>query len=656
MTPRAYNGKNGIRYTPGRKIGQGGEGTVFEVQENTSLVIKVYNEALNSDKSEKLLYMASIANDELVKFAAWPLDVLFDQSQKICGFVMNKLQAYVPLHSLFSPMERKKLFPDKGYNFLIHVARNLATAFHKIHQLGIIIGDVNEANVLVNPNGMIALIDCDSFQVKNGNRYHFCEVGIPRYTAPELLEKGSFNNVVRTINTDSFSLATLIFQLLFLGRAPFTGINLSKEEFDEEKAIRTKEFAYSLLRTHKKLLPAKNSLDFKNLSPGIINLFHESFENIGTRPAPAQWAGELDELGRTIIQCPQSRLHFYPKMMRECPWCMFEKKAGIVYFLDDAYLNAIPELNNIEQFLNGFKLDRLEVRKLTENYATGNLKPARINSGFIDLKNLNIGLYCILILVTVWALIYLRLGIALASGIFMAVFKTLSPMQWQLDKEITRRQKNFDAMLKSFQTLIKKHNNSADFKKYNQSSIKLTGLINTYRNLPVGFTTHKKKIEEKYYNIQYKAFLEPFDILQQPIPAFGPAKKQLIYNNGIRNAADIIKLKSTKISGIGPKNIQLLVDWQRQIGTGFVYKPDLVSISREISAAINDIVVKKRRLEIDITFETKNLSNIKSAILLNAEAVEQKYTELARKVYQAELDLRAFKEFNKKFFVWRGNF
>src|ERR1700679_91854 len=180
MTPRAYNGIKNTQYTPGRKIGQGGEGTVFEVQENFSLVVKIYNEALNADKTEKLLYMASIANDDLTKFAAWPLDVVRDHNMKVCGFTMKKLVGFVPMHSLFSPMERKKLFPDRGYNFLVHVARNLATAFHKIHELGIVIGDVNEANILVNTNGLISLIDCDSFQVKNGNRYHFCEVGIPR--------------------------------------------------------------------------------------------------------------------------------------------------------------------------------------------------------------------------------------------------------------------------------------------------------------------------------------------------------------------------------------------------------------------------------------------------------------------------------------------
>lgn len=242
MSTAVYTGLNGMRYTPGRKLGQGGEGMVYEVREDHGLVIKIYNHVLTQERIEKLAYMASISSPELNKFAAWPLDLVRDSHGKAIGFTMRKLVAYVPLHMLFSPMERKKLFADKGYNYLVHVARNLAMAFYKIHQMGIIVGDVNEANILVNPSGMVAMIDCDSFQVKNGKRYHFCEVGVPRYTPSELLEKGSFNNVVRTVNTDAFSLATLIFQLLFLGRAPFTGINQTKDDLDEEKAIRTKEF------------------------------------------------------------------------------------------------------------------------------------------------------------------------------------------------------------------------------------------------------------------------------------------------------------------------------------------------------------------------------------------------------------------------------
>jgi len=649
MTPRAYNGIKNTQYTPGRKIGQGGEGAVFEVQENFSLVVKIYNEALSADKTEKLLYMASIANDDLTKFAAWPLDVVHDHNMKVCGFTMKKLVGFVPMHSLFSPMERKKLFPDRGYNFLVHVARNLATAFHKIHELGIVIGDVNEANILVNTNGLISLIDCDSFQVKNGNRYHFCEVGIPRYTPPELLERGSFTNVIRSDNTDAFSLATLIFQLLFLGRAPFTGINLSREDFDEEKAIKAREFAYSLQRTNKKLLPAKNSLELKNLTPAVINDFHAAFEGTGTRPTPRQWAADLDELGKQMIMCPHSKIHFYPRTMRACPWCQFEHKAGIFYFLDDSHLKSIPELKNIDQFINGFKLDRLEVKKLTENYAVGNLRAKQIDKKFTSAKRQNRTVFFSILALTVLAFMLDGWEYGVVGIIFMFVFYLLSPMKKELIRELVARQKVFDNLLGSLRAIIKKHNNSSDFKKYNASSLKLAGLIANYRNLPQTFAANKKKIEEKHYNAQYYLYLQPFDILHETIPNFGPAKKKLIYNKGIKNAADIGKLNTTKISGIGPKNIQVLFDWQRQIGSGFTYVPDFIAINKDISAAINEIAVRRRRLEIDITYEYRNVGTLQSKVNLTSHGLQRQYNDVALKVYQADLDLKAFRTFSRGF-------
>jgi DNA-binding helix-hairpin-helix protein with protein kinase domain len=646
MTPRAYNGIKNIPYTPGRKIGQGGEGTVFEVQENFSLVVKIYNEALSTDKTEKLLYMASIANDELTRFAAWPLDVVRDHNMKVCGFIMKKLVGFVPMHSLFSPMERKKLFPDRGYNFLVHVARNLATAFHKIHELGIVIGDVNEANILVNTNGLISLIDCDSFQVKNGSRYHFCEVGIPRYTPPELLERGSFTNVIRTENTDSFSLATLIFQLLFLGRAPFTGINLSREDFDEEKAIKAREFAYSLQHNNKKLLPAKNSLELKSLTPAVINDFHAAFEGTGIRPTPRQWAADLDELGKQMIMCPHSKIHFYPRTMRACPWCQFEHKTGIFYFLDDSHLKSIPELNNLEQFINGFKLDRLEIKKLTENYAVGNLRPNPINNKLTATRKLNRSIFFSILALTILAFMLDGWEYGAVGLIFMFVFYLLSPMKKELNKELAERKKKFDSLLTQLRAVIKKHNNSTEFKKYNQSSAQLVDYISAYRNLPQTFAANKKKIEEKYYNAQYYLYLQPFDILHETIPNFGPAKKKLIYNKGIKNAADIGKLNTTKISGIGPKNIQVLFDWQRQIGSGFTYVPDFTAINKDISAAINEIAVKRRRLEIDITHEYRNVGTLQAKVNVTSQGLQRQYTDLALKVYQADLDLKAFQKFN----------
>src|SRR6185437_4759592 len=131
-------------------------------------------------------------------------------------------------------------------------------------------------NILISSSGLVAFIDCDSFQVKGSDKYFFCEVGVPRYTPPELLKERSFENITRTINTDGFSLAVLIFQLLFLGRHPFAGKNKLAADFDEETAIRKREFAYSLENKKKKLFPPTDSFSMSNLPDQVVGLFHRA--------------------------------------------------------------------------------------------------------------------------------------------------------------------------------------------------------------------------------------------------------------------------------------------------------------------------------------------------------------------------------------------
>ncbi|MEO6521959.1 MAG: protein kinase [Mucilaginibacter sp.] len=650
MAGSVYSGLKGQRYVAGRQIGEGGEGTIYEVQGSFDLVIKVYKEKIDRDKEEKLIYMVAMAVPELLKFAAWPTDVIRDNSGKIAGFTMKKLVAFVPLHMLFSPMDRKKVFPDKGFNFLIHVARNLATAFYHIHRLGIVAGDVNEANILVSNTGMVALIDCDSFQIQNGSRYHFCEVGIPRYTPPELLEKGSFDKVVRTVNTDSFSLATLIFQLLFLGRAPFTGINLSKEDFEEEKAIKLGEFAYSLKRANKKLHPAKYSLDLKSFTPGLINSFHEAFENRIDRPTPKQWVIDLDALSQEMRVCDRSVLHFYPRNLSKCPWCTFKDDSGIIYFFDDSHLRILPELHNIEQFINGFRLEKIEILKLAETFVSGTLKAAPIDPKFRKFHNQGIAVLFITILLSISLFFVLSFWSLMLGFVFLLFYNRFSRSKKELRSELKKRKATYENLRSNFRALVVKHNEPSELKKYNQSTAKFSGLITKLRRLPEDLIIRKRKIEENYYNIKYQLFLQQFNIQDYSIPAFGPAKKQLIQKNGISTAADIGKLRSIKIPNIGPKNIQILFDWQRQVGAGFVYIPDTASIDRDVSFAAGEIFVEKRQLQNAINQEYQGLTALRESIITLTERLEKQYVAQGNKLYQAEQDLKAFQKLSNTWF------
>lgn len=625
-------------------MGKGGEGQVFDVNENPALLAKLYNEAPDSQRVNKLLYMASVQKPAIHQFAAWPTDVLL-QNNQVTGFVMKKLTGYVPLHMLFSPMDRKKLFPDKGYNFLVHVARNLATAFYKLHQEGIVIGDVNEGNVLVNAQGMVAFIDCDSFQIQNGNQYYYCEVGVPRYTAPELLQQQTFENVIRTPNTDAFSLAILLFQLLFLGRHPFAGVNLSKEDLDEEKAIRQHQFAYSLRNTHKKLQPALNSFDITNLSTAVIQLFHQAFEQNANRPLPAEWVQQLDAMGKDMVSCPKSKLHTYPATAPQCPWCYFKEQKGILFFLDGTAQVSVPLMADIQQFVNGFKPEKLVLNQISSHYTVAANVRAQIESKWYRYRTWHLGsLIVALVTSPIIALIYeITLAVLAWAGV-LALLYWLSPLRRRLKSELTKRYMYLQTCILKLENLVSTYNSPPDLKQYQAVSTQLESAIDTFKQLPLRFQERKKELEEQLYNKQLLFFLCAFDINNHTIPGIGTAKKQLLYNNGVRNAADISQLYSIKIAGIGPKNLQLLFDWQRQMSVNFTYRPNHDLIGKETAKAADAIQKEKVQLETDIKKHYQALQAAKLNVIARQQALEAQYNKLVLQVMQADVNYTAFKE------------
>jgi DNA-binding helix-hairpin-helix protein with protein kinase domain len=79
------------------------------------------------------------------------------------------------------------------------------------------VGDLRESNLLVAPSGLVVLIDCDSFQVRDdedGRVYH-CRVGSGEYLPPELQAGVDFSRLeVDRLEADRFSLAVLVFRFL----------------------------------------------------------------------------------------------------------------------------------------------------------------------------------------------------------------------------------------------------------------------------------------------------------------------------------------------------------------------------------------------------------------------------------------------------------
>ena len=170
----------------GKVIGRGGEGSIFEVRGEDSLVAKVYHKTpLPDEQIAKLEAMVGCWSNTLGSIAAWPKSMLCDsREKKPCGFLMPKVVGARQLHELYGTTNRRAHFPDAQWHYLILAARNTAAAFDMLHKSGIIVGDVNQGNVLVDDQMRVHLIDCDSFQITIGGKTFHCPVGTPHFTPP----------------------------------------------------------------------------------------------------------------------------------------------------------------------------------------------------------------------------------------------------------------------------------------------------------------------------------------------------------------------------------------------------------------------------------------------------------------------------------------
>jgi DNA-binding helix-hairpin-helix protein with protein kinase domain len=329
----------------------GGEGAVYEVVDDPSIVAKVYNSPQPRERCDKLRLMAELASPDLLKFAAWPTATLHTKSgSPVAGILMPKIVGYKEIHHLYSVAQRKKDYPEADWRFLTHAALNCAIAFERVHHHGHVVGDVNQKNVLVSNKTTVKFVDCDSFQVraKNSTVYR-CVVGVPEYTPPELQGK-SFRDFDRDPNHDRFGLAVLIFHVLMMGRHPFSGVYLDAGDMPIEKAIQGGRFAYSPNVQATRMKPPPNTLPISILDANLVNLFERAFMPVGrglslNRPTATEWKEALQSFLKGLGACKVDPKHIFPRHSGTCPWCFLFGRTGVFFFLP-----GIPSLTGSGQF------------------------------------------------------------------------------------------------------------------------------------------------------------------------------------------------------------------------------------------------------------------------------------------------------------------
>jgi DNA-binding helix-hairpin-helix protein with protein kinase domain len=338
------------RIVLGERVGSpGGEGTTHAVVGHSDMVAKIYHAHRLPDRRqcEKLRLQASAQLPHVRKIAAWPHKLLFADGKTV-GFLMPRIQGK-SIHLLYRPDDRNQHFPKATWQSLIDVARNVAAAFHCLHQHDVIMGDVNESNVFVTADtGEVRFIDCDSFQIKGTNGQVFpCSVFTAGWAPPELLESSSLTSR-RTVQHDLFGLAVMIFHLLFMGKHPFAGVppdHLLENSPSLEDLIKQAIFPYSQNRRGS-FKPPPKFLTLQALPDEVANLFERAFVT-RVRPSADEWCRELERI--ELRKCQWG--HVFYRRLNECPWCAIWNHGGGNYFVvmtsGDASGSSLTEVEKL---------------------------------------------------------------------------------------------------------------------------------------------------------------------------------------------------------------------------------------------------------------------------------------------------------------------
>jgi len=571
----------------GELLGRGGEASVYNVTGDRDVVAKVYHSAPSQDKQEKLAWMTQLSTPELSQFAAWPNATIQRRGQATtAGVLMPRVDKASEIHELYGPKHRQTEFPNADWCFLIRAARNCAAAFATLHAKSVVIGDVNQGNLLVTGQAMIKMIDCDSFQLTGNGKLFRCTVGVAHFQPPEL-QTARFDSVLRTPNHDNFGLAVLIFHLLFMGRHPFSVKPLDREDITIEDAIKSNRFPYGRQASRFRVAPPPHSLQLADVSNQLAGYFESAFSSSSTgggRPTADQWANALASFETSLTKCNDDAGHVYFGAVNACPWCSFEHNGGPDFFVSVSVARTstafqtfdlertwsviasvqspqrrfrsatrisadrIPPLLVPPQFSKEIKFQRL-------------LKRIALTGAFASFFGMCYG--PVLILTVPMAVLFGLVYLVISSGSDYGVYK-----KEKANAANEKRQVKLN-LSESVRANANRGQTAFDDKFRELESAYLQ-----YKSLADRYTRAKTDLQGDAANRQRDEWLDRQYISQAVLSGIGPGRVATLQSYGIETAKDVSRGQVSRIPGFGPVLTSTLVAWRSVCESRFRFDPN----------------------------------------------------------------------------------
>ncbi|MGW1065887.1 hypothetical protein ACWD4F_15395 [Streptomyces aureus] len=308
----------------------GGQAAVFPVVGDDGIVVKLYREPPGPEQEQRLKRMLTMSplvtrptDASQPPELAWPTALARGAEGEFLGYAMRRFgePQHVQLIGLFTRAQRLKLFGDRAdWRFLLGVAWNLAFMTARMHYDNLVIGDFSSSNVVVDANGFVTFLDCDSIAFNDpvtGELFP-CLMHTTDYSSPERQAGGP-----ATRATDEFALAVLVYQLLTAGNHPFGGVPHDSASESTVKDNIAASISY-VVRPERVVMP-RGTIDPSVLPPELLTLARTAFgpgvHDPATRPPAEAWLRALDKERGLVRVCPARPLHAFGSHLSACPWC-----------------------------------------------------------------------------------------------------------------------------------------------------------------------------------------------------------------------------------------------------------------------------------------------------------------------------------------------
>lgn len=629
----------------GRELGEGGEGSVYEVQSLSGKVAKIYHKMPDSKKQTKLSFMASTADAQLLNYVAWPQETLHsNRGGQVIGFLMPEVASKDPIHMVYSPAHRRQGYPKATWEFLLCVAHNIAACFDTIHSHGHVIGDVNQNSFLVGRDSKVTLIDSDSFQINARGILHLCEVGVSHFTPPELQSLSSFDGFTRTTNHDNFGLALLIFHVLLGGRHPFSGVPLHSWVGEAiETDIKNFRYAYARDNQSRGISPPPRSIPISTLPDRLESMFHLAFTErgaSGARPTAQQWVTALNAVRKNLKKCSVSSMHVYPGHLAKCPWCALERQ-GVVYFvnLGTSFTHASNGfvITQVWGLIQAVPAPPVVNAPSPVNFTVkAQPLPAGIPSGST-------------------IAIYKMTAVAVAIAIAIAVAE---PNAWVISllacwvvwvmasnagsseraEETVRRRALLQAAKQEYDQLVERAKKEAGPDGFHAHKMEFVKLRNELEALPQAERKEIEKLHSTAHERQKQKFLDTCFIDNASISGVGPARKAALRSFGIETAADVTRARIMLVHGFGENLTRAILDWKASCERQFTFNPTAAVSQADRDAVRAKYAAKRMVLERALTAAPAQLEQLRQKAIAQLASLIPQLEAAAKKLAQAVAD------------------